>query len=152
MPPVGWKINNLKKKIAEANIELFTNPGSLPDQPRFLGEARKFSQQGHRELLEEYEGYLEDAEELYRKKCGGDPPSSNPARVPVPVPMPRPAPTPSRDNQRRRDAQGIPLGAKIAAGAGAGAVVFVIGKKVAGAALLVDPITAPAGLVLIFTP
>lgn len=82
------KINNIAKGIASSKSELAINPRRLHDQPKFSGEAKKLSQQGHRDLINEYEKNLKNAEDKYRKRCGGDPPPGGIGPVPVPVRIP----------------------------------------------------------------
>lgn len=86
------KINDIATGIASSKSELAINPLKLPDQPPYPGAPDRLSQQGHRDLINKYENNLKNAEDRYRKRCGGDPPPGGIGPVPVPVRIPGIAP------------------------------------------------------------
>ncbi|MBX3292724.1 MAG: RHS repeat protein [Acidobacteria bacterium] len=83
------RINNIRANIGRRITDLLTNPQNLPDLPPFPGAPAKTNRLDHGGLINNDMNRIRELREMYRNRCGGDPPpgGSGPAYIPMPRPV-----------------------------------------------------------------
>ncbi len=85
------KITNLFLDLSKRITELATNPLGLPERD-FPGARNRDTREGHGRLISDAMDNLRAQRQKYLDNCGGPPPPSGPAFVPIPQRAPRTAP------------------------------------------------------------